>query len=104
MIYLHGNCSSRLESLQCLDVLIPQNISLFSFDFSGCGLSEGEYIALGWWEREDVAIIVDFLRKSNKVSTIGLWGNFRSNTPWDPPYNPLTLRSFHGRSDGPYAR
>ena len=46
VIYLHGNCSSRLECLPCLDVLLPSNITLFSFDFSGCGLSEGEYISL----------------------------------------------------------
>jgi pimeloyl-ACP methyl ester carboxylesterase len=54
--------------------LLPQNISLFCFDFSGCGLSEGEYISLGWYERDDVALIVEHLRQSNTVSTIGLWG------------------------------
>ncbi|EGR33879.1 hypothetical protein IMG5_033680, partial [Ichthyophthirius multifiliis] len=74
VIYLHGNSSSRLESLQCIKYLLPQNITLFSFDFAGCGLSEGEYISLGWYERDDVECVVDFLRQSNTVSTIGLWG------------------------------
>jgi alpha/beta superfamily hydrolase len=45
-----------------------------AFDFAGCGLSEGEYISLGWYERDDVEVAVDWLRKSNKVSTIGIWG------------------------------
>lgn len=78
VIYLHGNSSSRLEAIQCLDVLIPQFITLFSLDFSGCGVSEGEYISLGWYERDDVEAVVDYLRKSNRVSTIGLWGNASS--------------------------
>lgn len=49
-------------------------ITIFSFDFAGCGKSEGEYISLGWYERDDVDVVVEWLRKSNKVSTIGLWG------------------------------
>lgn len=74
VVYLHGNSSSRLEALACLDVLLTSNITLFCFDFSGCGLSEGEYISLGWYEREDIEEVIDYLRKSDKVSTIGLWG------------------------------
>lgn len=37
-------------------------------------MSGGEYISLGWFERDDVAIIVEYLRKNRRVSTIGLWG------------------------------
>lgn len=37
-------------------------------------MSGGDYISLGWYEREDLEEVVDYLRKSNKVSTIGLWG------------------------------
>jgi alpha-beta hydrolase superfamily lysophospholipase len=47
---------------------------LFCFDFSGCGHSEGEYISLGWFEREDVNLIVEHMRSERRVSTIGLWG------------------------------
>jgi len=74
VIYLHGNCSSRIEALQTVDVLLPSNITMFCFDFSGCGLSEGEYISLGWYERDDVEAVIDYLRKSGNVSTIGVWG------------------------------
>lgn len=50
-------------------------MSLFCFDFAGCGLSEGEYISLGWHERDDLEIVVEYLRKlKSRVSTIGLWG------------------------------
>ena len=74
VIFLHGNCSSRRGSFECLEILLPKYISLFTFDFSGCGLSEGEYISLGWYEREDLKCVVDYLRNSGKVSLIGLWG------------------------------
>ena len=74
VIYLHGNSSSRCEVIPEIKYLLPKNITIFAFDFSGCGRSEGEYISLGWHEQDDVECIVNFLRKSNKVSTIGLWG------------------------------
>jgi len=74
VIYLHGNSSSRIEALQAVEVLLPSNITLFCFDFAGCGKSEGEYISLGWFERDDVDTIIEHLRSSGTVSTIGLWG------------------------------
>ena len=74
VVYLHGNSSSRCEALAEIKHLIPLNITVFAFDFSGCGQSQGEYISLGWYEREDVETVIEYLRKTNKVSTIGLWG------------------------------
>lgn len=74
VIFLHGNCSSRLEALTSLHTLLPLNITVFCFDMSGSGLSEGDYISLGWHERDDVSCVVDYLRGSEKVSCIGLWG------------------------------
>jgi pimeloyl-ACP methyl ester carboxylesterase len=44
------------------------------FDFSGSGLSDGEYISLGYYERDDLAAVIDYLRESNRVTCIGLWG------------------------------
>ena len=74
VIYLHGNSSSRLEALEIASYILPTNITLFCLDFAGCGKSEGEYISLGWHEREDLALIVEYLREKRRVSTIGLWG------------------------------
>lgn len=74
VIFLHGNCSSRRGSFDCLEYLLPQFISLFTFDFSGCGKSEGDYISLGWHEREDLQCVIDYLRNCGRVSLIGLWG------------------------------
>ena len=74
VVYLHGNSSSRCEAVAEIKYLLPLNITVFAFDFSGCGKSQGEYISLGWYEREDVETVIEYLRKTNKVSTIGLWG------------------------------
>lgn len=74
VIYLHGNSSSRCEAYQEVSYLLTRNITVFSFDFCGCGQSEGEYISLGYYEKQDVHCIVEYLLKSKKVSKIGLWG------------------------------
>lgn len=74
VIYLHGNSSSRVEAVPYIKTFLPSYITMFCFDFSGSGKSDGEYISLGWWEREDLKVVVDYLRNSGKTSTIGLWG------------------------------
>ena len=74
VIYLHGNSSSRCEAYAEVKYLLPKNICLFSFDFSGCGKSEGEFISLGHYEKEDVHCVIQYLLKSKKVSKFGLWG------------------------------
>lgn len=63
-----------MEALELVPIFLPENITVFCLDWAGCGLSEGDYISLGWWEREDLGIIVNHLREKRRVSTIGLWG------------------------------
>ena len=74
VIYLHGNSSSRCEAVSELKYLLPFNMTVFAFDFAGCGKSEGNYISLGYYEKFDVKCVVEFLQKTKKVSTIGIWG------------------------------
>ncbi len=74
VLYLHGNASSRLEGLRTLVTLLSKNINLFIVDLPGCGHSEGEYISLGYYESNDVGIIIDFLENLPGVGKIGLWG------------------------------
>ncbi len=74
VVYLHGNASSRAEIFPELYYLLSSDITVFAFDFSGCGKSEGEYISLGWYERDDVECVINYLRSTNRVATIGLWG------------------------------
>ena len=74
VIYLHCNSSSRLEGMNMMEYLFEHGINLFVFDFAGSGLSEGEYISLGYHEKDDVKVIVDFVECLPGVGKIGLWG------------------------------
>ena len=74
VLYLHGNSSSRLEGLRMIEELLKRNINLFLVDLPGCGLSGGEYLSLGYHEKEDVGVIIDFLERMPGVGKIGLWG------------------------------
>ena len=74
VLYLHGNSSSRIEGIHMLKELLKRDINLFVVDFPGCGLSEGEFISLGYHESHDVKILVDFIENLPGVGRIGLWG------------------------------
>jgi len=74
VIFLHGNASSRMEGLYQGEVLLEKGINVFAFDFSGSGMSEGEYISLGMHEKDDLKDIIDFVEKLPGVGNIGLWG------------------------------
>ena len=74
VVYLHGNSSSRIEGFRNAPDLLKNGINIVMFDFAGCGLSEGEYISLGWYEKDDVELIIDFVEKLPGVLNIGLWG------------------------------
>eukprot|EP00930_Biecheleria_cincta_P034252 TRINITY_DN23683_c0_g1_i1.p1 TRINITY_DN23683_c0_g1~~TRINITY_DN23683_c0_g1_i1.p1 ORF type:complete len:596 (+),score=111.70 TRINITY_DN23683_c0_g1_i1:88-1875(+) len=74
VVYLHGNCSSRLEALEVMQVLLPKDIMVFAVDLAGSGHSEGEYISLGHYEQQDLRVVVQHLREVMGVKAIGLWG------------------------------
>ncbi len=76
VIYLHGNSGSRLDAADALHTLLPHGVTgknmpnaillcafeteilvfllycaVFTFDFSGSGASQGEYVSLGHFEK-----------------------------------------------------
>jgi len=74
VIYLHGNSSGRTEVIPQLGHLLSLGVSVVAFDFAGSGKSEGEFVSLGYYEREDLHTVIKHLRASGDVSTIALWG------------------------------
>ena len=72
VIYCHANASSRCGVLNNLRYLLPFNMTVVCFDFAGCGISDGEYISLGHYEKDDLKMVIDFLRNDKGVSTIGI--------------------------------
>lgn len=74
VIYCHCNSGSRLEALGLLPSLISKGIALFCFDFTGSGISDGEYVTLGVHESLDLECIVSYLQESVKISNLVVWG------------------------------
>lgn len=74
VIYLHGNSSCRVEALSVLRTCLASGMTVVAFDCAGSGQSDGEYISLGYFEREDLKAVVAHLRASRVVSAVGLWG------------------------------
>lgn len=74
VIYCHGNSGCRADASEAVMILLPSYITVFTLDFSGSGLSDGEYVTLGWREKDDLKAVVNFLRTDEQVSCIGLWG------------------------------
>uniref|UniRef100_A0ACD5ZKD3 Uncharacterized protein n=1 Tax=Avena sativa TaxID=4498 RepID=A0ACD5ZKD3_AVESA len=72
--YCHGNSGCRADANEAAVILLPSNITVFTLDFSGSGLSDGDYVSLGWHEKEDLKCAVSFLRTNKQVSRIGIWG------------------------------
>jgi pimeloyl-ACP methyl ester carboxylesterase len=74
VLYLHGNVGSQREGSFLARYLIPRGISLFCFDFSGSGLSDGEFVRLGHHEHEDVLDAINLLKSQFRFTGFVLWG------------------------------
>ncbi|XP_052734946.1 uncharacterized protein LOC108347171 isoform X2 [Vigna angularis] len=74
VIYCHGNSGCRADASEAAIILLPSNITVFTLDFSGSGISGGEHVTLGWNEKDDLKAVVNYLRDDGNVSLIGLWG------------------------------
>ncbi len=74
VVYLHGNASGRIEAVHNLGMVLSLGVTLLAFDFSGSGMSDGEYVSLGHFEKDDLDVVIEMLRKEGKTSTIALWG------------------------------
>ncbi|CAM9700777.1 unnamed protein product [Ectocarpus sp. 12 AP-2014] len=76
VVYLHGNSSARVDVVKTssLRVLGTAACTVVSFDFSGSGMSEGEFVTLGYFEQHDVADVLAYLRSNGMASRYLLWG------------------------------
>lgn len=73
LIYCHGSQGNRLDSSEALFLLFEYEINICCFDFAGSGLSEGSFISLGYYEKDDIVTVVKHLKKQG-ARKIGLWG------------------------------
>jgi alpha/beta superfamily hydrolase len=57
-----------------LDLALWLGFCVCGFDFSGCGKSEGDFVSLGIFEKDDIETVVDYLYLRRKELKIILWG------------------------------
>lgn len=75
ILYLHGNASCRVEALQVLKLALELGASLCAVDCGGSGLSDGEFVSLGYYERHDALAVLDELRAAELCDgNVALWG------------------------------
>eukprot|EP00286_Rhodomonas_abbreviata_P005458 CAMPEP_0181334178 /NCGR_PEP_ID=MMETSP1101-20121128/26103_1 /TAXON_ID=46948 /ORGANISM="Rhodomonas abbreviata, Strain Caron Lab Isolate" /LENGTH=322 /DNA_ID=CAMNT_0023444101 /DNA_START=232 /DNA_END=1196 /DNA_ORIENTATION=- len=74
VVYLHGNSGSRIDADDIVDSYLAVGIAVFSIDFGGCGLSEGDFVTLGWRERDDLECVLDYLSTNKDTACIALFG------------------------------
>jgi len=75
ILYCHGASGGRLDGLtDAWEIAMQHRIALCTFDFSGCGLSQGDTVTLGFFEEDDIRTVIRALATSFKYSHITLWG------------------------------
>lgn len=74
LVYCHSQTGNRMEGYPLLSFCAANRIDLVLFDFAGCGLSEGQYVSLGWFEPEDLKLIIDHIKANFRPRDIFIWG------------------------------
>lgn len=74
VVYLHGSSSSRLDVFSVLPHVLSCGLTLFCLDFAGSGMSDGEYVSLGYFEQHDLRVVLAYLRSQGSVTRIAVWG------------------------------
>lgn len=61
-------------ALPFVDQVLARGFNFCSFDFSGTGLSQGQYVSLGFYEKYDIKVVLDYLSSKFNIKSIYLWG------------------------------
>ncbi len=76
VVLLHGYRCDRREMLPHADMLYSAGFTVLLFDFRNRGESGGDFVSLGFFERQDAQAAIDYLksRADMKSNSIGLLG------------------------------
>jgi dipeptidyl aminopeptidase/acylaminoacyl peptidase len=72
MVHGIGSCKEPFASLS--QSLAKQSIGTFLFDLRAHGKSGGDYCTYGFYEKQDINEIVDYLKFQFPNTPIGIWG------------------------------
>lgn len=74
MVYLHSHGGNRTEGTFILKHAYQLGLNVCLFDFSGSGISEGDYVTLGFEEHHDIDDIINHLKLNYGYDSFYLWG------------------------------
>jgi len=74
LIYLHSLGTNQYECIHLVPFLCNSDLALFSFDFPGCGISDGNMIPLDGSGVYDVYEAVSFLDREFGFDKYSIWG------------------------------
>ena len=74
IIFLHSLGTNQFECINLIPFLCTPELALFSFDFSGSGMSDGDTIPLVGRGSQDVFAAYNVLKNKFGITQIGLWG------------------------------
>jgi len=72
---MHANSASRVQACTYLAVVLSLGFSMFAFDCCGSGISDGDYVTLGWREAYDLLVVVAHLKSQPDVGPVAVWGH-----------------------------
>lgn len=74
VVFAHPNASNRAEGLQLRSWAAAAGCCVCSFDFAGCGESDGDTITLGRRERDDLRTVLEWVLQQDTVTEVLLAG------------------------------
>lgn len=71
---MHGNTGNRVLGREMLEISLDNGFSYACFDFFGCGNSKGEFITLGFEEKDQIEKVMNELLKKYRMKQFILAG------------------------------
>ena len=75
IIFVHGVGGCKESYIGVAQKLADKSIETILVDSRAHGQSEGQYCTYGFYEREDISKIIDFIQTKQPNTPIGLWGS-----------------------------
>lgn len=75
ILLLHGIGGGKEHFYELAKSLAEQQVASIVYDARGHGESEGQYISYGFYEKQDVSVVVEAAKQRYPDIPIGIWGN-----------------------------
>ena len=74
IIFVHGHGADRYEGMRWFKSIHKAGFNILAFDLRNSGLSEGLFSSMGFYEKNDVIGVVDYLYQRKNIHSLGIFG------------------------------